>query len=78
MRSVRPLAGTIANATGFLKGLSPETAASAAACVFIAFLPPAVVGCVAGWRTAKCARRGRRPFAAIFCDQFRHHQASSR
>ena len=49
------IAGIIANAAGFSKGLSPETAANAAAWLFIAFLPLAVVGCVAGWRTAKSA-----------------------
>jgi MFS family permease len=45
------IAGIIANAAGFSRGLNPETAASAAAWLFIAFLPLAVVGCVAGWRT---------------------------
>jgi MFS family permease len=49
------LAGIIANAAGFSRGLSPETAASAAAWLFIAFLPLAMVGCVAGWQTAKSA-----------------------
>jgi hypothetical protein len=47
------IAGIIANAAGFSKGLSPETAASAASWLFIAFLPLAVVGCFAGWKTAK-------------------------
>jgi MFS family permease len=49
------IAGIIANAAGFSRGLNPETAASAAAWLFIAFLPLAVVGCVAGWRMAKSA-----------------------
>jgi predicted MFS family arabinose efflux permease len=47
------IAGIIANAAGFSKGLSPETAASAAAWLFIAFLPLALAGCVAAWRIAK-------------------------
>lgn len=47
------LAGIIANAAGFSRGLSPETAAGAASWLFIAFLPLAAVGCIAGWRTAK-------------------------
>ncbi len=46
------IAGIIANAAGFSKGLSPETAAGAASWLFVAFLPLAVLGCVAGWRTA--------------------------
>jgi MFS family permease len=49
------LAGIIANAAGFSKGLSAATAAGAASWLFIAFLPLAVIGCVAGWRTAKSA-----------------------
>jgi MFS family permease len=47
------IAGIIANGAGFSKGLSPETAANAAAWLFIAFLPLALVGCVAGWRIAR-------------------------
>jgi len=47
------IAGIIANAGGFSKGLSAETAAGAASWLFVAFLPLAVVGCVAGWRTAR-------------------------
>jgi MFS family permease len=47
------IAGIIANAAGFSRGLSPETAQDAASWLFIAFLPLALVGCVAGWRTAK-------------------------
>jgi MFS family permease len=47
------IAGIIANAAGFSRGLSPETAASAAAWLFIAFLPLAIIGCVAGWRIAR-------------------------
>jgi MFS family permease len=49
------IAGIIANAAGFSKGLSATTAAGAASWLFVAFLPLAVVGCVAGWRTAKSA-----------------------
>lgn len=47
------MAGIIANAGGFSKGLSAETAAGAASWLFIAFLPLAFVGCLAGWRTAR-------------------------
>ena len=47
------IAGIIANAGGFSRGLSPETAAGAASWLFIAFLPLAVIGCLAGWKTAK-------------------------
>ena len=49
------IAGIIANAAGFSRGLSPETAASVAAWIFIAFLPLAGIGCMAGWRAAKSA-----------------------
>lgn len=47
------IAGIIANAAGFSRGLSSETAANAASWLFIAFLPLAIVGCVAGWRIAR-------------------------
>jgi MFS family permease len=47
------IAGIIANAGGFSKGLSAETAAGAASWLFVAFLPLAALGCAAGWRTAK-------------------------
>jgi hypothetical protein len=47
------IAGIIANAAGFSKGLNAETAAGAASWLFVAFLPLAALGCVAGWRAAK-------------------------
>jgi MFS family permease len=47
------IAGIIANAGGFSHGLSAETAAGAASWLFIAFLPLALIGCFAGWKTAK-------------------------
>jgi MFS family permease len=49
------IAGIIANSAGFAQGFSAETAAGAASWLFIAFLPLAAVGCVAGWKTAKRA-----------------------
>jgi len=49
------IAGIIANAGGFSHGLSAATAAGAASWVFVAFLPLAVIGCLAGWKTAKGA-----------------------
>ncbi|MGE4253557.1 MAG: MFS transporter [Parvibaculaceae bacterium] len=49
------IAGIIANAGGFSKGLTAETAAGAASWLFVAFLPLAAVGCVAGWKIAKSA-----------------------
>jgi MFS family permease len=49
------IAGIIANAGGFSKGLSAETAAGAASWLFVAFLPLALLGCLAGWKTAKSA-----------------------
>jgi len=47
------IAGIIANAGGFAHGLSAETAQGAASWLFIAFLPLAAVGCLAGWKTAR-------------------------
>ena len=47
------IAGIIANAGGFSRGLNSETAAGAASWLFIAFLPLAAIGCLAGWKTAK-------------------------
>jgi MFS family permease len=47
------IAGIIANAAGFSKGLNAETAAGAASWLFVAFLPLAAIGCWAGWKTAK-------------------------
>lgn len=47
------IAGIIANAGGFAHGLTAETARGAASWLFIAFLPLAALGCLAGWRTAR-------------------------
>jgi hypothetical protein len=47
------IAGIIANAAGFSRGLNAETAAGAASWLFVAFLPLAALGCWAGWKTAK-------------------------
>lgn len=47
------IAGIIANAGGFAHGLTAETAAGAASWLFVAFLPLAAVGCLAGWKTAR-------------------------
>lgn len=47
------IAGIIANAGGFSHGLTAQTAQGAASWLFIAFLPLAAVGCLAGWRTAR-------------------------
>jgi MFS family permease len=49
------IAGIIANAAGFSQGLNAATAASAASWLFVAFLPLAAAGCLAGWRLAKVA-----------------------
>jgi hypothetical protein len=45
--------GIIANASGFSKGLSGETAAGVASWLFIAFLPLAALGCLAAWRLTR-------------------------
>jgi MFS family permease len=47
------IAGIIANAGGFAHGLTAETAQGAASWLFVAFLPLAAVGCLAGWKTAR-------------------------
>lgn len=47
------IAGIIANAGGFAHGLTAETAAGAASWLFVAFLPLAALGCLAGWQTAR-------------------------
>lgn len=49
------IAGIIANSAGFAHGFTAETAAGAASWLFIAFLPLAALGCVAGWKTARRA-----------------------
>lgn len=45
--------GIVANAAGFADGLNPATAARVAPWVFLAFVPLAMVGCVAAARTAR-------------------------
>ncbi|MCO5162428.1 MAG: MFS transporter [Mesorhizobium sp.] len=46
-------AGIVANATGFADGLSGETAESVARWLFLAFLPLALVGCMAAVRMSR-------------------------
>ncbi len=47
------IAGIIANSAGFSHGFTAEAAAGAASWLFIAFLPLALLGCIAGWKTAQ-------------------------
>ncbi|MFI0849356.1 MFS transporter [Mesorhizobium sp. IMUNJ 23232] len=42
--------GIVANAGGFSQGLSGEAEANVAAWLFLAFLPLALLGCIAAWR----------------------------
>ena len=52
MRRVRQLAGMIANASGFSGGFTREAAQGAASILFLAFVPLALLGCLAAWRSA--------------------------
>ncbi len=53
------LCGIIANASGFAQGLRPETAASVAAWLFLAFVPLGILGVVSAIAIARSA--GRQP-----------------
>jgi Na+/melibiose symporter-like transporter len=46
------LAGMIANASGFSGGFTREAAQGAASILFLAFVPLALLGCLAAWRMA--------------------------
>ena len=46
------LAGMIANASGFSGGFTREAAQGAASILFLAFVPLALLGCLAAWRLA--------------------------
>ena len=47
------LAGMIANANGFSGGFTREAAQGASVIIFLAFLPIAVIGCIAAWRLSQ-------------------------
>ena len=49
------LCGIVANAGGFSKGLSGDTAASVATWLFLAFVPLGVLGCVAAFTISRGA-----------------------
>lgn len=51
------LAGLIANASGFSDGFTREAAQSAAPILFLAFLPLAILGCIAAWRLSLASSR---------------------
>ena len=57
------LSGIVANASGFEQGLSSETAAAVAYWLFLAFVPVAIVGCIAAIRVARFASFERTPRA---------------